>query len=161
MEPVLPAHVGIRRANPTYKTSLQILVRCAHRSAEQGPLWGCNRVGVRKPAFVPVRRHPATGSHPRARGALYGGGGAPRAVGIRPGRCAWIRLRSSAPTIGSANASPQAGPLLHAAPNHCSAVRGRTSLRFAPCLRRISPLLFVQTLFESSNICAANSEALH
>jgi len=68
MEPVLPAHVGLRCANPTYKTSLQILARCTHRSAEQGPLWGCDRVGVRKPAFIPVRRHPATGSHPRARG---------------------------------------------------------------------------------------------
>ncbi len=102
MESVLPAHVGLRCANPTYKTSLQILARCTHRSAEQGPLWGCEHVGVLKPAFFPVRRHPATGSHPRARGALYGGGGAPRAVGIRPGKCAQVRLRCSALTFGYA-----------------------------------------------------------
>ncbi len=79
-------------------TSLQILVKCTHRSAEQGPLWGCDRVGVRKPAYVPVRRHPATGSHPRARGP-------------------------------------------------CSAVRGRTSLRFAPRGRRQRHFLFARTLF--------------
>jgi hypothetical protein len=50
--------------------------RCAHRSAEQGPLWGCDRVGVRKPAFVPVRRQPATGCgcgcDPLAEGPLAG-----------------------------------------------------------------------------------------
>ena len=38
---------------------------------------------------------------PRA-GALYGGGGAPRAVGIRPGKCAQVRLRCSALTFGYA-----------------------------------------------------------
>ncbi len=78
------------------------LARCTHRSAEQGPLLGCERVGVPKPAFFPVRRHPAAGSHPRARGALYGGGGAPRAVGIRPEKCAQVRLHCSALTFGYA-----------------------------------------------------------
>ncbi len=186
MEPVLQTHVALRCAIPTYKTSLQILARCTHRSAEQGPLWGCERVGVRKPAFIPVRRHPATGSHPRARGALYGGGGAPRAVGIRPGKCAQVRLRCSALTFGYAvrlrpvsrrlacgsrrnaprfmtidrslvrpfphqriayrvrGASPLRGAPAPGFTEPCSAVRGRTSLRFAPRLRRISPLLIIQ-----------------
>src|SRR4249920_1001854 len=44
--------------------ALRILTRCAHRSAEQGPLWGCDRVGVHKNAIVPMRLHPASGSHP-------------------------------------------------------------------------------------------------
>ncbi len=66
-------------------------------------------------------------------------------------QCAYVRLRWRIP-----QGAPAPG---FAEP--CSAVRGRTSLRFAPRLRRISPLLFVRTLAWSSNICAANSEALH
>jgi len=152
--------------------------RVRTEARKRGPLLGCNRVGVGKPEFVPVRMHPATGcgcdplaegpfagadalrpvspmsiaalcapsrtgatrtgsgAHPRARGAPHGGRGA-SCMGIWPGRCAWIRLRSSAPTFGSANASPQAGPLLHAAPNPCSAVRGRASLQLAPRLSQL------------------------
>ena len=54
---------------------LRILARCAHRSAEQGPLWGCDRVGVHKNAV----HLGALASHYRVAspqvGALQGGAG--------------------------------------------------------------------------------------
>src|SRR5690349_5798480 len=81
---------------------LRILTRCAHRSAEQGPLWGCDCEGVHKDAIdTEVHLHPAPGSHPDK----------------------W-------------------GP--------CSAVRGRTSFRFAPCLARISQVFQPPVLFKST-----------
>ena len=33
-------------------------------AGEQGPLWGCDRVGVHKNAIVLMRIHPAPGSDP-------------------------------------------------------------------------------------------------
>ena len=144
-----------------------------------------------------------SGAHPRARGAPHGGRGAPRAVGIRPGKCAQVRLRWSALTFGYAvrlrpvsrrpacgsrrnaprftdidrslvrpfphrryayrvrGASPLRGAPAPGFAEPCSAVRGRTSLRFAPRLRHISPLLFIPTHVRSSRISAMNSDALH
>ena len=136
MAPTLPTHVGLRCANPTYKTSLQIFARCTHRSAEQGPLWGCDRVGARKPAFSPSAK--ATGYRvrlrPISRRPVCGSSRiAPRFTNADRSLVRPFPHRRYAYRVRGA--SPQAGPLLHAAPNPCSAIRGRTSLRFAPRLR--------------------------
>ena len=75
-------------------------------------------------------------------------------MGMQPLRCAYERVPGARhPASGS---HPRAY-----ARGTCSAVRGRTSLWFAPCLKRIPPLLFDLTFFLTSNINADNSEALH
>jgi hypothetical protein len=45
----------------TNRASLQMLRGVRSGARNRGPFWGCDRVGACKPAFVPVRRQPATG----------------------------------------------------------------------------------------------------
>ena len=107
----------------TIFASLQILARCTHRSAEQGPhVWGSDPGGAHGFDFVAVRLHSAPRTHPRKRGP-----------------CSTLR-RIPAPRYAES--------LLHTAPNPCSALRGRTSLRFGPRLRPQRELFLSERKFD-------------
>jgi hypothetical protein len=80
---------------------------------EQGPLWGCDRVGVHKNAIVPMRLHPAPGSDPRKRAhrrAEEGPRNLFRGSDPKEARGASIDALTASFTV----ASPK-GPLLHVA----------------------------------------------
>ena len=131
-------------------------------AGEQGPLWGCDRVGVHKNAIVPMRIHPAPGVGSQQVGASEGGRGALNLFGdLTPKMRVGPASKRSWPASRS---HPQRGLLLRVAlvppPPYAGApgvVRALPEADFAgfPASSGV-PLIVAELVFPYASVSPAN-----